>query len=243
MKKIVIILFALSMNLVVFSCSSSDDADQLIDIGFNSKLIFEDNNISESHKDEIELVTKETVALVNSKMSTENITIRVRTAPSRTIPEIGIGGFNPNENEVIMSLDPNFSNFSQSIAIEFGPLLAHEIHHAKRRRSVGYGNTLLEAIITEGLADSFSVELFGIDPPLWSNALSESELELWLNNAQDSWNNSNYNHAAWFFGSTPNIPRWAGYSIGFKLVQDYLAKNPTKRPSNLHNEEANSFIK
>lgn len=241
MKKICNLLFVV-VSFLSFGCSSSDDFDPAINIGYGSRLIFQDNGISESQKSDIESVVRGTVDLVNAKMPIENLTIRVRTAPSRTIPEIGIGGFNPNANEVIMSLDPNFGDFSNSVAIEFGPLLAHEMHHAKRRRAVGYGETLLEAMVTEGLADSFSVELYGIAPPLWSRALENNELDLLVDVAMETWNDGGYDHDAWFFGTTVAIPRWAGYSIGFSLVQDYLSQNPSQLPSNLHDEEANSFI-
>ncbi|WP_430969092.1 DUF2268 domain-containing putative Zn-dependent protease [Spongiimicrobium sp. 2-473A-2-J] len=246
MKKIFLLTVILFINLSVLSCSSGDDtenggAETGIALPFESRLFFEDNGELDPERNAIETVIRETISLVNQKMSVENLNIRIKASPSNAIPEIGIGGFNPNAGEVILSIDPNFTNLAQSIATELGPLLAHEMHHAKRRRTVGYGSTLLEASVSEGLADCFAMEITGIDPPIWSVALTGSTLEEWIDIAGESWNDSSYNHARWFFGTSPDVPRWTGYSIGFKLVKDYIAANPTRKPSDLFNESASSF--
>ncbi|WP_370476502.1 DUF2268 domain-containing putative Zn-dependent protease [Tamlana flava] len=230
--------------LALFNCSSKsqETADSKIDLGFNSFLYFENNNAFDSQKSTIETKVKEAVSVVNAKMPTENINIKIRASATNVIPEIDIGGFNPNANEVIVSINPNFANLNQSISNELGPTIAHEMHHAKRRRSVGYGSSLLQAMVTEGLADSFSVEIFGIAPPIWCTALSTSDLEYWKETASSIWNDTTYNHDEWFFGVSNDIPRWTGYSVGFKLAQDYLEQNPSLRASDVVDEPASSFV-
>jgi len=236
--------YILLFHLSALSCSADKaDPKTTIELEYNSHLTFEDNGALDSKRDAIEFVVRETLSLVNAKMSVENLKIRFKNDPSNTIPEIGIGGYNPNKQEVLISTNIGFDNLDQSIASELGPLLAHEIHHLKRRRTVGYGNTLLEACVSEGLADCFAMEVFDIDPPMWAVALSTNELENWTNTAQKIWNNDSYNHFNWFLGASTEIPRWTGYSIGFKLVKDYIANNPEQTPSTLHNESANSFAK
>jgi uncharacterized protein YjaZ len=76
-------------------------------------------------------------------------------------------------------------------------------------------------MITEGLADQFSVELAGINPPIWSTALAGAALNTWIQQSRAERSNATYNHDAWFFGARPEIPRWAGYSIGFELTRRY----------------------
>ncbi len=45
--------------------------------------------------------------------------------------------------------------------------------------------------------------------------------------ARGDYDNPRYNHWAWFFGSDAcEIPRWAGYSLGFALIGDYLERHP-----------------
>ncbi|MBU3958149.1 MAG: DUF2268 domain-containing protein [Nanoarchaeota archaeon] len=62
--------------------------------------------------------------------------------------------------------------------------------------------------------------------------------------AQKEFNNKNYNHKEWFFGSkVRKIPKWAGYTIGFNLVGEYLKNNPDKKPSRLFAAKAEEFVK
>jgi len=239
-------IILLLVFLFITNCTSSNinecDKNSSIDIGYDSCLFIEDLGTVNNQKETITTIIKETLTLINTKMNITDLRFKVQLSPQNVIPEIGIGGFNPNENEIIISLNSNFSNLTNSILIELPPLVAHEVHHANRRRSVGYGSTLLEACITEGLADSFSIELFNIEPPIWSTALNELELEQWINTASNTWNESGYNHSDWFLGTSTEIPRWTGYSIGFELTQKFLDENSGKLASNLHDEPANSFI-
>ena len=62
--------------------------------------------------------------------------------------------------------------------------------------------------------------------------------------AKKEFDNFNYDHKAWFFvGSLKdNIPRWAGYTIGFTMVGNYLKKHLDKKPSNLYLTKIEEFI-
>ena len=248
MKQITASLFKLNIMiaLLLVSCGSSENlvscSSSSIDIGFNSCLTFENENAFSEHITTIENVIRESLVLVNTKFNIEDLRIKVRANSLNAIQEIGIGGFNPNENEIIISIDPDFPNLSTSITLELGPLMAHEMHHAKRRRVIGYGSTLLGAVVSEGIADCFSMEVYAIDPPIWSTVFTEKELEEWIETASNDWDNTNYNHAKWFHGTTTEIPRWAGYSIGFKLIKTYLIAHPEQKASLLVAEPAGSFI-
>jgi uncharacterized protein YjaZ len=102
--------------------------------------------------------------------------------------------------------------------------LAHELHHSSRiRTGPGYGITLAEALVTEGLADHFVAEAFPRTPPQpWDNAISaEQETELWRKAQSILKVPYGYNHQAWFFGGR-NLPRWAGYTLGYRIADAYL---------------------
>jgi uncharacterized protein YjaZ len=181
---------------------------------------------------------------ISKKLDISNIDIVVYDNPLRVIPEYGIGGYSQNANLIFVSLDPKFPNLSKSIGQELKSTLAHEMHHCMRWREVGYGNTLLEALITEGLADHFDLEMYGRDPYPWDLALDKNQIEKFLKKAKAEFNNKDYDHTTWFFGSkNKNIPRWTGYSLGFKIVSDYLQKNPDKKSSSLYNTSAKEFVK
>jgi uncharacterized protein YjaZ len=102
----------------------------------------------------------------------------------------------------------------------------------------------LGALINEGLADHFDMEVNSTSPYLWNKALNEEELKIFQKLAEKEYFNENYNHNDWFFGSTErNIPRWTGYSLGFYLVEKYLKTHPDQKASNLYNVEAEEFLK
>jgi len=233
--------------LVLSSCASSNDFNlcdsaEAVPLGSEVCLVVDDQGKLNTHREEIIQVMRQTVAAVNQVMPVDHVRIRLRVDPSQVIPEIGIGGFSPNDEEIWLWMDPDFSQLAQSIATHLGPTLAHEMHHTKRRRAIGYGTTLLQACISEGLADHFSVELYGIDPPLWSQALTGDSLKTWINTAMATWNQPAYDHATWFFGSHPDVPRWTGYAIGYELVKNYLIAHPNRKAADLYNEQATSFL-
>jgi hypothetical protein len=203
-------------------------------------LVFEDEGTLDAHRAGIEAAITDALARVDAAMPISGVTVRVRVNPSGAIPELGIGGYNPSTSEVILSVNPAFASLDASIADELGPTVAHEFHHARRRRAIGYGSTLLQAMVSEGLADHFAMELYGIPAPIWATALDGPTAAEMLARAEAEWNDL-YDHATWFFGADPSIPRWTGYSLGFELVSDYLAANPGRRASALFGEPAERF--
>ncbi len=227
----------------ILSCNSDDTevCDSGIDIGFGSCIVYDNADGLDAQRDMITSVIRNTVTDVNDAMPTEGVRIIVRSAPANVIPEIGVGGFNPNEDEVIISFDPAFPDLLATINDELPIQIAHEMHHARRRRSVGYGNTLLQAAVSEGMADCFAEEVTGNGPSPWSTALTEEQLITWLVNAKVTWNQTGYDHSSWFLGTSNDIPRWAGYAIGYKLVKDFIESNPTRKASEMFNEPASTF--
>lgn len=238
-------VICLSLVLVVTGCDSGDDSGPCggasIPLEAANCLAFEDEGPIGEHRDRIEQTVRQTISAVNDRMPISDVLVRVVVDPSRVIPELGLSGYNPSEDEVILFVDPQSSVLPQSLANDLSPVLAHELHHAKRRRTVGYGSTLLEAIVSEGLADHFSMEAIGSESPLWARALTGSDLDMWTERAMETWTERPYDHTGWFVGTDPDIPRWTGYAIGFKLVGDYLSADPDRRTSRLVDEPAATF--
>lgn len=240
-------ILVLANGILFLCCSSSNDSGThdntvIIDSDSNISLVLEHQPELDAYRNSItDLVTDANLS-IQSLMPIDNVTIRVFADKNQSIPEIGIGGYNPSKNEVLIYVDTDFPDLEASIAAELPAMIAHEMHHAKRRRSAGYGNSLLEAVISEGLADHFSMEATNIQTPRWSKAIQGQQLQDFIETASETWNNSNYNHPKWFFGTTAEVPRWTGYSIGFELVKNYLETNDNSKPSNLHDEPANSFL-
>ncbi len=141
-------------------------------------LLFEDGGSLDVHRDAIERIVQDAVSAVRALLptSTGGVTIRVLAGTSSVIPEIGMGGFTASTNEIQLTFDPGSTVLPGALPTELFPLLAHELHHIARFRVVGYNASLLDAMVTEGLADQFSIEVAGIDPSIWSTALSDADL-------------------------------------------------------------------
>jgi uncharacterized protein YjaZ len=206
-----------------------------------SSLVFEDGGALDAYRDAIVGEVRETVTAVRRLMEVEGVTVRVDAGTDSVIPEIGLGGRTIGTGVIRLVVNPDSPRVPASISTELFPLLAHEMHHVARSRSVGYGSNLLEAMVSEGLADQFAIEVAGIDPPMWSTALGGADLELWSARAKEEWYDTGYSHDAWFFGTGGQIPRWAGYAIGFDMTRDFLLANPDRKPSQLFSEPAVSF--
>lgn len=159
--------------------------------------------------------------------------------PDSAIPETGSGGFAPNAHTLFVYLDPEHENLKEHLDEEIQGTIAHELHHCARWQTVGYGNTLLEAIVSEGLADHFDIEVNGGQPRPWSIAFSGDEIAKLREQAAPVFNES-YDAGEWLFG-TREIPKWAGYSLGFAIVAEHM-KRTGKKASELVAEPASAFV-
>ena len=163
---------------------------------------------------------------IKDKLSLPDIDVMMADNPDNVIPETGVGGFAINANLLYVNIDPESLHFKSHMREEIVSTLAHELHHCARIHAIGYGKTLLEAMVSEGLADHFDIELNDRKPNPWSVAVNEEQTAALLEKATLEFENESYDHSAWFFGSEDKgIPRWAGYSLGFTLVGNYMKKS------------------
>ncbi|OGZ43839.1 MAG: hypothetical protein A3J55_00170 [Candidatus Ryanbacteria bacterium RIFCSPHIGHO2_02_FULL_45_17b] len=190
-------------------------------------------------------VTKSIGMLIKKLVPLEDIDVVFYNNPGATFKETGIGGYTPCANVVFISLDPRNSKFQDGIKKELPYILAHEINHAIRFRTPIHKETLFEAIISEGLADHFAIEVTGRKNPLsWSIALTQKQKNIFLERASKEWNMSTYDHNAWFYGSVVRrIPRWTAYTLGYDFVAAYLQKYPKTLASQLISSKSSLYLK
>ena len=118
---------------------------------------------------------EETVGKVQEYLPISDVDLIICPLSLWTLPETGIGGFSPASDIAYIYLDPSNENIQQSLKTEIAPTIAHELYHCVRWLSSGYGKTLGEALISEGLALHFEIEFRG-SPPFYATTLNESEL-------------------------------------------------------------------
>lgn len=155
------------------------------------------------------------------------------------IPEKGHLGYAPKPGVVFITVDPDNPALKANVDASLERMFAHELHHAARWDGPGYGTSLGEALVSEGLAGHFVLELFGGSPEPWEQ-LPESKIRTYATLAAQDWEKADYNHEAWFFGRG-DLPRWLGYSLGFRLVGQYLSEHPDSRASKLAGTQAEDF--
>ncbi|MGE0454863.1 MAG: DUF2268 domain-containing putative Zn-dependent protease [Vicinamibacteria bacterium] len=194
-----------------------------------------------SHQSAIHEMLTATLARVTPALPLDGVTISVSADASRAIGGWGVGGFTPDGRTVQLHVDPAFPELAQLLPSRLPPMLAHELHHAKRWRGPGYGRTLLEAMVSEGLADRFAIELLGAPVPPWSDAFSRQETALYLDLARPELDSTSYSHERWFFVRSATLPRWAGYTLGYRLVEAYQAEHAGASAAQLVNTPASAF--
>ena len=198
----------------------------------------------EPYSEELKSIAEATIASVEKMLPIKDVDIVLYDNPKATIDEIGgIGGYSPNANLIFISLNPRHPNFKKAIKEELAFTLAHELHHTIRWQKQVEGDTLLEAMIFEGLADHFAIEATGRSKPSpWSYALTPEQKKIFLARASEEWKQPTYDNDLWFFGSKPDvIPRWTGYTLGYDLVATYLHNHPETNASKLAIADASLF--
>ncbi len=202
-----------------------------------------ENQITQ-RKTALKLSIQQTLARVSPLLPHPvEVDLVIYSNPEGAIPELGIGGFTPNAHTVFISVDPRHPKFASGIKTQLSRTLAHELHHAVRWTNPGYGHTLGEALVTEGLAAHFESEVFEGKLNMWDVAVRGKKLETLHNRAKKELHSPRYNHHDWFFGSRQRkIPRWSGYALAFHIISDYLQTHPSALPSKLVSTHASNFF-
>ena len=126
-----------------------------------------------------------------------------------------------------LTVDPNNPHFEATLSDEtLRRQVAHEVHHCLRMAGPGYGRTLGEALVSEGLAGRFTQWLFGNAPEPWECAVGAATLQSHAPDATEL-AASDYGHHAWFFGAEGTRPRWLGYTMGYAIAGAWLDANGT----------------
>ena len=195
----------------------------------------------DDYKDRIDAALKELARRAEQVAEPIVLDIVVRSLRNLVIPEIGHVGFAPGIGVLMLTIDPDNPNLADNMGEPLERMMAHELHHAMRWETVGYGTTLGEALISEGLAGRFAQELYGGDGELWERAVSREDLGEFAELAKARANDTDYNHAAWFYGSG-DLPRWVGYTLGWEVVGDFLRRHPGSTASGLADTPADKIL-
>ena len=170
---------------------------------------------------EVRAVAEKALERHAARLSLDGVDVAMYVTPW-TLPETGVGGYAPLSHWIQVTLTPDNPHFAGGWRTEIPATIAHELHHARRWRGPGYGSTLLEALVSEGLAQHFEADERGGPPPY---ARIPHELEPLWQRAQAELDAPGYSHSDWFYGSqSAGLPRWSGYALGYALVRRFLMR-------------------
>ncbi|MEM7506087.1 MAG: DUF2268 domain-containing putative Zn-dependent protease [Pseudomonadota bacterium] len=149
-----------------------------------------------------------------------SIDVVVQVWPKRVIEERGHVGHTPTATMMYLTFDPEKPNLARNLGEPLERMVAHELHHVLRNAGPGYGTSLGEALVSEGLTGQFVQQLFQSGPEPWERAITREELAPHLERVERDWDRQNYGHDDWFFGAGEQ-PFWFGYTLGYRLVEAY----------------------
>lgn len=142
------------------------------------------------------------------------------------IPSMGIGGIALSDKEVKLYFDTDHPNVIESLSSWSGRQIAHELNHIARWQAHKLGKTLLEAMISEGLATYYEEHWNGeYAETKWGHALDPIQIQDEWQQAQHELDSVSYNYRDWFFGIGGNHPVWTGYSLGTAIVRAYFQRH------------------
>jgi uncharacterized protein YjaZ len=189
---------------------------------------------------DVERAVHRAVARTDRRIEVPITTIEVVARPNPNVPDAAVSGFaNPGTGDVTIFLEPARAGFEEALSDGLPEVLAHELHHAVRIvDGPGYGDSLTEAIVTEGLAEVFTLEVFpdpkAGDPP-------RGTVCRWWARAR-ALRGRPYDHGEWFHGSG-EIPIATGYSVGYAIVRDHLRRHPSETAADLVTTPARRIVR
>lgn len=168
----------------------------------------------------IRTIAESALSSTAPKLNLEPVDVVVCRYPGLADDETGVGGYCPGPNLVFVAVEPEkLADDWQQIVFSTA---VHELHHAARWQGPGYGERLIDSLVSEGLATTYETQRTGITP---RHARDTRDVEELWKLAQPVLADTGA-HSRWFFG-TSDIRRWAGYALGTELVARYLALHKT----------------
>lgn len=167
----------------------------------------------------------QTLSKVEQLLTIPSVDICISPASKEYITPSGILGCVTTPFVIDILLDTSRSDLTKIITNELPSTLFHELHHLVRLASGIEDSTLFEHLITEGLACYFEASYDEKEMP---DFLSEIKMSNWhelYEQMKQDLNNEDFDYRYYFAGTADEMPKHAGYWVGFNLIAQYIEKN------------------
>ncbi|MBS3060721.1 MAG: hypothetical protein J4432_04410 [DPANN group archaeon] len=103
--------------------------------------------------------------------------------------------------------------------------IAHEYCHSITKYPIA-NNSILDAIIYEGMAEHYRENVVGGKTAPWASALSRNESKAQLKKLKSKLNSKSHKLFQQVFFGSSEYPLWTGYSIGYQIIKEFMKRSP-----------------
>ena len=164
---------------------------------------------------EVRAAIAESVARVSDHLDLPDFDVVVRAGDGGS--DWGVIGAAPAPGVIELTLSP--ARFAHDLTVR---RMLRELHHVARWDGPGYGRSLGEVLVSEGLAGHFVTRVLGSPPDPWDATTPPSGL---AKRAMTEWAWRDLDRGLWFEGRG-NIRKWAGYGLAHRLLAEHLSREP-----------------
>ena len=132
----------------------------------------------------------------------------------------GVSGYTPYKNTLLLYVSPRETGRWKEALTE---TICHEFMHTVMDNHYERKN-LLDDLVFEGVAESFVSFLFGVKAHVPSQALPLKETIAWYHKLKKRFRNTKLYYPVFLEGK--EYPLWAGYAIGYQIIEAYRKQHP-----------------
>ncbi len=187
-------------------------------------------------------VTRESLAVASSALPRPDLSARMFIFPGDGESAVlvrqlgGVLGFSLGANATLLFVWPRGdwkANLRYNVVHEY----AHLVRNLLFPRGIAGGRlvymktqqpeTLLDAMVAEGISDCFAQECLDGARPRWMDTQDESGLmKMWPRIHRRFGISDMTEIRRFLFGDGDRVPAWTGYALGYKIARRYMDLNP-----------------
>lgn len=161
------------------------------------------------------------------------VPIDLSSHPTGPMAATGVGGFADTvTGDVTVFWDPQHADLRRTLLTWLSKTVAHELVHSSRIRvGAGYGPTLGDQLVNEGLADHFADQLYPHAPRSpWDHLFTKAQERAYWRAVRPQLKSQ----STGIFMGGGTFPLAAGYTLGYDIVGQYLAAHPLTPAGYVH---------
>lgn len=180
---------------------------------------------------EVRQASRDAVARASGHAELPDFDLVIRVQQDRTA-DGAIQGQAPAPGVIDIALTPD--RFDTAA---FTRVLIRQMAHLVRWQGPGYGRSLGEALVSEGLAGHFALQVMGGQAEGWDSVRPAAGA---LRQAMNEWARRDYDHPRWFMGRG-DLRKGTGHGLGHRIIAEHLAASPHDTAASLAGAPAEPF--